>query len=59
MRGPVQDETQYCDDLGMIERPFSESGFRPLIERSTEVGMAILRGVLDHENQKSAEKVRA
>lgn len=44
---------------GLVETAFPSVFFRPVIERSTETGMAILRKIADETTKKITERVRA
>lgn len=52
------------DDIGFDEPQFAMFGldglpnFKPVIDRSTETGMAILREILDRESDKPRKKIK-
>ncbi len=42
---------------GKMEHPFAAWRFRPVVERNTEAGMAVLRKIADDASKKITEKV--
>lgn len=51
VRGP-------CPTAGEADQPFSIRRFRPVVEKSTDIGMAILQEILDRETVKDDKPVK-